>query len=83
MASGAEEPNALVGLGQGGRFEPNQRTTTTAYVFGVVPYLQHDEFGTRLDWRGVCLGGVSTAVFSLLLVRVPRKRKDPGEVGRA
>ena len=61
----------------------DQRTTTTAYVFGVVPYLQHDEFGTRLDWRGVCLGGVSTAVFSLLLVRVPRKRKDPGEVGRA
>ena len=61
----------------------DQRTTTTAYVFGVVPYLQHDEFGTRLDWRGVCLGGVSTAVFSLLLVRVASKRKDPGEAGRA
>ena len=27
MASGAEEPNALLGLGQGGRFEPNQRAT--------------------------------------------------------
>ncbi len=29
VASGAEEPNALVGLGTGGRFEPNQRMTTT------------------------------------------------------
>ncbi|WP_373635540.1 sarcosine oxidase subunit alpha family protein [Yoonia sp. SS1-5] len=29
VASGAEEPNALVNLGQGGRFEPNQRATTT------------------------------------------------------
>ncbi len=29
MASGAEEPNALVGLGAGPRFEPNQRMTTT------------------------------------------------------
>ena len=34
MASGAEEPNALVGLGQGGRFEPNQRTTTTELFEG-------------------------------------------------
>ncbi|ETX29561.1 sarcosine oxidase subunit alpha family protein [Roseivivax isoporae] len=29
VASGAEEPNALVGLGRGDRFEPNQRATTT------------------------------------------------------
>ncbi|GLQ34824.1 sarcosine oxidase subunit alpha [Amylibacter marinus] len=29
LASGPEEPNALVGLGQGASFEPNQRTTTT------------------------------------------------------
>ena len=28
VASGAEEPNALVGLGEGQRFEPNQRVTT-------------------------------------------------------
>ncbi len=33
VASGAEEPNALVNMGEGGRFEPNQRTTTTE-VFG-------------------------------------------------
>ena len=29
VASGAEEPNALMNLGSGGRFEPNQRATTT------------------------------------------------------
>ncbi|WP_096785966.1 sarcosine oxidase subunit alpha family protein [Rhodobacter sp. CZR27] len=29
VASGAEEPNALVNLGQDDRLEPNQRTTTT------------------------------------------------------
>ncbi|EAQ04552.1 sarcosine oxidase, alpha subunit family protein [Pseudooceanicola batsensis HTCC2597] len=27
VASGTEEPNALFGIGQGGRFEPNQRAT--------------------------------------------------------
>ena len=36
IASGAEEPNALFGLGQGGRFEPNQRATTTPLVGGMV-----------------------------------------------
>ncbi len=29
VAAGPEEPNALVGLGKGGKFEPNQRVTTT------------------------------------------------------
>jgi sarcosine oxidase subunit alpha len=32
---GAEEPNALVNLGEGGRFEPNQRTTTTELFDGL------------------------------------------------
>ncbi|WP_411957687.1 sarcosine oxidase subunit alpha family protein [Paracoccus homiensis] len=36
IASGAEEPNALFGLGQGGRFEPNQRATTTALLPGMM-----------------------------------------------
>ncbi len=36
IASGVEEPNALLGLGQGGRFEPNQRATTTPLVGGMV-----------------------------------------------
>ena len=35
VASGAEEPNALVGLGQGARFEPNQRATTTELFAGL------------------------------------------------
>ncbi|KPQ07894.1 MAG: sarcosine oxidase, subunit alpha [Rhodobacteraceae bacterium HLUCCA12] len=35
VASGAEEPNALVGLGEGARFEPNQRATTTELFAGL------------------------------------------------
>ncbi|MCX8509479.1 MAG: sarcosine oxidase subunit alpha family protein [Rhodobacteraceae bacterium] len=34
VASGAEEPNALVCLGTGARFEPNQRVTTTELFEG-------------------------------------------------
>ncbi|MCW3781054.1 sarcosine oxidase subunit alpha family protein [Defluviimonas salinarum] len=41
VASGAEEPNALVGLGTGGRFEPNQRTTTTELFDGAVTASQN------------------------------------------
>ncbi|GGL57675.1 sarcosine oxidase subunit alpha family protein [Wenxinia marina] len=35
VASGAEEPNALVGLGQGATFEPNQRVTTQELFAGL------------------------------------------------
>ncbi|PIE14526.1 MAG: sarcosine oxidase subunit alpha [Rhodobacterales bacterium] len=35
VASGAEEPNGLVGLGTGARFEPNQRVTTTELFDGL------------------------------------------------
>ena len=35
VASGAEEPNALVGLGEGQRYEPNQRVTTTELFPGL------------------------------------------------
>ncbi|MCG7492549.1 sarcosine oxidase subunit alpha family protein [Thalassobius sp. Cn5-15] len=35
VASGAEEPNALVGLGMGSKFEPNQRATTTELFDGL------------------------------------------------
>jgi sarcosine oxidase, subunit alpha len=35
VAAGPEEPNALVGLGKGGRFEPNQRVTTTELFEGL------------------------------------------------
>ena len=35
VASGGEEPNALVGLGENGKFEPNQRVTTTELFDGL------------------------------------------------
>jgi sarcosine oxidase subunit alpha len=35
VASGVEEPNALVNLGRGTRFEPNQRATTTELFEGL------------------------------------------------
>ncbi|EPX81426.1 Sarcosine oxidase alpha subunit [Salipiger mucosus DSM 16094] len=35
VASGVEEPNALVGLGSGDRFEPDQRATTTEIFPGL------------------------------------------------
>jgi len=35
VASGAEEPNGLVNLGKGGRFEPNQRVTTQEVFEGL------------------------------------------------
>ena len=35
VASGAEEPNALVNLGREGKFEPNQRVTTTELFEGL------------------------------------------------
>ena len=35
VASGAEEPNALVNMGDGARFEPNQRATTTELFTGL------------------------------------------------
>lgn len=41
VASGAEEPNALVNMGQGGRFEPNQRTTTTELFDGLTARSQN------------------------------------------
>jgi len=49
VASGAEEPNALVNLGTGGRLEPNQRATVTELFDGLEaasqnhwPSLEHD-----------------------------------------
>ena len=41
VASGAEEPNALVGLGRGDSYEPNQRTTTTELFDGLVAESQN------------------------------------------
>jgi sarcosine oxidase subunit alpha len=41
VASGAEEPNALVNMGEGGRFEPNQRATTTELFDGLTAKSQN------------------------------------------
>ena len=41
VASGAEEPNALVNLGTGARFEPNQRATTTELFDGLTATSQN------------------------------------------
>lgn len=41
VAAGAEEPNALVGLGSGNRFEPNQRATTTELFEGLTATSQN------------------------------------------
>ncbi len=41
VASGAEEPNALLNLGEGGRFEPNARATTTELFDGLVSESQN------------------------------------------
>ena len=49
IASGSEEPNALMGIGQGARFVPNTRATTTELAPGMHaisqnhwPSLEHD-----------------------------------------
>ncbi|MGB3279844.1 MAG: 2Fe-2S iron-sulfur cluster-binding protein, partial [Pseudorhodobacter sp.] len=41
VASGPEEPNALVNLGSGERFEPNQRATTTELFSGLTATSQN------------------------------------------
>ncbi len=41
VASGAEEPNALVNLGTGGKFEPNQRVTTQELFDGLTATSQN------------------------------------------
>ena len=41
VAAGAEEPNGLVNLGVGGRFEPNQRVTTTVLADGMTARSQN------------------------------------------
>ncbi|WP_300031799.1 sarcosine oxidase subunit alpha family protein [uncultured Roseobacter sp.] len=41
VASGAEEPNGLVNMGEGNRFEPNQRVTTTELFDGLTARSQN------------------------------------------
>jgi sarcosine oxidase subunit alpha len=49
VASGAEEPNALVNMGEGGRFEPNQRVTTTELFDGLTATSQNHWPSLELD----------------------------------
>ncbi|MHC0054952.1 sarcosine oxidase subunit alpha family protein [Actibacterium sp. D379-3] len=49
VAAGAEEPNALMGLGTGGRFEPNQRATTTELFEGLQAQSQNHWPSLDLD----------------------------------
>ena len=58
LAAGAEEPNALLGLGQGGRFEPNQRATTTALVPGMVTTSQNAWPSLEVD-----VGAINSALW--------------------
>ena len=61
VASGAEEPNALVGLGEGARFEPNQRATTTELFEGLTSASQNHWPNLEFD-----VGAVNTALARFL-----------------
>ncbi len=61
MASGAEEPNALVNMGQGDRFEPNQRTTTTEVFEGLTATSQNHWPSLEFD-----IGAINNKVPRLL-----------------
>ncbi|WP_134678401.1 sarcosine oxidase subunit alpha family protein [Paracoccus ravus] len=53
LAAGVEEPNALLGLGEGAYFEPNQRATTTRLVAGMVATSQNCWPGLGFDLGAV------------------------------
>ena len=53
VASGAEEPNALINMGRGGRFEPNQRATTTEVFAGLEAASQNHWPSLEFDIGGV------------------------------
>ncbi|MDC1242603.1 sarcosine oxidase subunit alpha family protein [Amylibacter sp.] len=53
VASGPEEPNALVGLGAGSKFEPNQRATTTELFVGLHSKSQNAWPSLEFDIGGI------------------------------
>ena len=61
VAYGAEEPNALMNLGQGGRFEPNQRATTTELFNGLEARSQNHWPSLEYD-----IGAVNSALSKFL-----------------
>ncbi|HUF56807.1 MAG TPA: 2Fe-2S iron-sulfur cluster-binding protein, partial [Thermohalobaculum sp.] len=58
VASGAEEPNALLTVGTGDRLEPNQRATTTELTDGMVTASQNRWPSLRFD-VGALTAGIS------------------------
>ncbi|MEM8793052.1 MAG: sarcosine oxidase subunit alpha family protein [Pseudomonadota bacterium] len=63
VASGAEEPNALMGVGRGPKFEPNQRATTTELYDGLAAESQNHWPSLEFD-----IGAVNAAVASVVPV---------------
>jgi len=63
LASGAEEPNALVGLGEGPRFEPDQRATTTELFHGLVAKSQNHWPSLNFD-----IGAINNKIAALVPV---------------
>jgi sarcosine oxidase, subunit alpha len=61
VASGAEEPNGLVNLGQGGSFEPNARVTTTELFDGLTATSQNHWPSLEFD-----VGAINTALARFL-----------------
>ncbi|WP_417603711.1 sarcosine oxidase subunit alpha family protein [Primorskyibacter flagellatus] len=61
VASGAEEPNALVNLGKGDRFEPNQRATTTELFDGLTATSQNHWPSLEMD-----IGAINTHLARVL-----------------
>ena len=61
VASGGEEPNALMGLGEGHRFEPNQRATTTELFDGLSAQSQNHWPSLETD-----IGAVNAAFSAFL-----------------
>ena len=61
VASGAEEPNGLVNMGEGGTFEPNQRVTTTELFDGLTAASQNHWPSLNYD-----IGAVNTQLSRFL-----------------
>jgi sarcosine oxidase subunit alpha len=62
VASGAEEPNALVGLGSNRRYEPNQRATTTELFAGLQAKSQNHWPSLEFD-----VGEINSKLFARFL----------------
>lgn len=61
VSSGAEEPNVLMNMGEGARFEPNQRATTTELFSGLTARSQNHWPSLAFD-----IGVVNSAVSRFL-----------------